>query len=340
LTFFTGIPLERDVGYCRMIKIGSYIRIGGTAAVNTDGTVHAPGDVYLQTKFIMERFLLHLRDAGACATDVFSIRGFTVGDDANDFERGCADSFGDACPVVAKYGVPALLYRELCVEAELEAFIGARRADAAIVSIGPWLRITGVHAQARGALEGTLALLGGADVYAVKAFTVGDEDAEFERAFEEIFAAPRPLMAKYGVAALGGGGVRVSVEVDAVRGERIERFGAGRCQMVRIGRYVRIGGTTALRDDGKVEAPGDDLEQVRFILRRFCELLETAGAKREDVYALSIFPCGECARCGPGYSEYFGKYTPLLTGVGIATLYNPDLTLAVELEAVIGSGIQ
>ena len=114
----------------------------------------------------------------------------------------------------------------------------------------------------------------------------------------------------------------------------------GSSRMVKIGRYVRIGGAAAIDDDGKVKAPGNDLEQVRFIMQRFSALLETAGARKADAYGLSIFPCGECAGCGPGYSEYFGKYTPLLTGVGIATLYNPELTLAVELEAVIGSGTE
>jgi hypothetical protein len=68
-TFFMGIPLERDVGYCRMVKIETYLRIGGTAVLNTDEAVPAPGDVHKQTTFILDRFLLHLRDAGRCVFD-------------------------------------------------------------------------------------------------------------------------------------------------------------------------------------------------------------------------------------------------------------------------------
>ena len=36
---FSGAPLELKAGYCRAVKIGDIIHIGGTTAVQPDGSV-------------------------------------------------------------------------------------------------------------------------------------------------------------------------------------------------------------------------------------------------------------------------------------------------------------
>ena len=38
--YSSGAPLEEKVGYSRMVKIGPYIKIGGTTSVQPDGTVY------------------------------------------------------------------------------------------------------------------------------------------------------------------------------------------------------------------------------------------------------------------------------------------------------------
>ena len=45
---FTGARWETDVGYCRALRADDRIFVTGTAPVNPDGTVHAPGDGYAQ----------------------------------------------------------------------------------------------------------------------------------------------------------------------------------------------------------------------------------------------------------------------------------------------------
>jgi enamine deaminase RidA (YjgF/YER057c/UK114 family) len=124
-TFYSGIPLEKQLGYARMIKIGNYIRIGGTAAVEIEGPAHAPGDVYEQTKFIFDRFLKLLKDAGAEAKDVYAIRGFTVNDDDEGFGRAFTEYFAKYHPIATKYEIAKFGNPDLRVEIELEAYIGS-----------------------------------------------------------------------------------------------------------------------------------------------------------------------------------------------------------------------
>lgn len=54
--FSSGAPLEDKVGYSRMVKVGPYIKVGGTTSVQSDGTVF--GDTpYDQTKYVLEKQL-------------------------------------------------------------------------------------------------------------------------------------------------------------------------------------------------------------------------------------------------------------------------------------------
>ena len=69
--YSSGAPLEEKVGYSRMVKIGPYIKIGGTTSVQPDGTVYGE-DAYEQTKYVLEKQIKLLEQANASAKDVFS----------------------------------------------------------------------------------------------------------------------------------------------------------------------------------------------------------------------------------------------------------------------------
>lgn len=47
---FSKAPWEKMVGYCRAIRVGNTIAVTGTAAVDEDGQVFAPGQPYEQTQ--------------------------------------------------------------------------------------------------------------------------------------------------------------------------------------------------------------------------------------------------------------------------------------------------
>jgi enamine deaminase RidA (YjgF/YER057c/UK114 family) len=54
-TYTEGSPWEPIVGYARAVKIGNIIEISGTTA-SVNGEVVGKGDVYEQTKCILQKF--------------------------------------------------------------------------------------------------------------------------------------------------------------------------------------------------------------------------------------------------------------------------------------------
>ncbi|MDR0671691.1 MAG: hypothetical protein LBF64_05190 [Oscillospiraceae bacterium] len=114
-----------------------------------------------------------------------------------------------------------------------------------------------------------------------------------------------------------------------------ERVGYSR--MVKIGNYVKIGGTTSVQPDGSVHGEGSAYEQTKYVLEKQVCLLEKAGAKAADVFAVKAYTTdmsqtGEICRA---YSEIFADVRPLFTAVGIAALNRPAQLVEIELEAVI-----
>ena len=75
--YSSGAPLEEKVGYSRMVKIGPYIKIGGTTSVQPDGTVYGE-DAYEQTKYVLDKQIKLLEQTGAKKEDVFSIFIYTT----------------------------------------------------------------------------------------------------------------------------------------------------------------------------------------------------------------------------------------------------------------------
>ena len=47
---FSGAPWEETVGYCRVLKAGNLVFVTGTAPVDPDGEVHAPGNALEQAR--------------------------------------------------------------------------------------------------------------------------------------------------------------------------------------------------------------------------------------------------------------------------------------------------
>jgi len=69
-----GQPLEKRIGFSRAVRVGNIIAVSGTAPIAKDGTVHAPGDAYLQAKRCLEIITGALEKAGAGTKDVVRTR--------------------------------------------------------------------------------------------------------------------------------------------------------------------------------------------------------------------------------------------------------------------------
>lgn len=121
---FTGAPWEKHVGYCRVLKAERLVFVTGTAAVEPDGTVHAPGDGYRQTL----RCLTIMRDAlaelGVGLDRVARTRMFVTDIDRwKDYGRAHAEVFGAHPPTTTMVEVRRLIHPDMLIEIEADAVL-------------------------------------------------------------------------------------------------------------------------------------------------------------------------------------------------------------------------
>lgn len=120
----SGRPWEAVVGYSRAVRVGNHVFVAGTAAVESDGSVHAPGDAYRQARRCLEIIQAALEDAGVSLDDVVRTRMFVTDISRwQDFGRAHGEFFGAIRPAttmvqVAENGLPAML-----IEIEADAVV-------------------------------------------------------------------------------------------------------------------------------------------------------------------------------------------------------------------------
>ncbi|MGH7295204.1 MAG: RidA family protein [Polyangiaceae bacterium] len=121
---FSGAPWEGKVGYCRAVRAGGQVHVSGTAPVAPDGSTHAPGDAYAQTRRCAEIALAALRELGASAADVVRTRMY-VTDISRwaEYGRAHAEVFGAAPPATSMVEVKSLIAPDMLVELEVDAVV-------------------------------------------------------------------------------------------------------------------------------------------------------------------------------------------------------------------------
>lgn len=121
--YSSGAPLEEKIGYSRMVKIGPYIKIGGTTSVQPDGTVYGE-DAYEQTKYVLDKQIKLLEQAGATKENVFSVFIYTT--DITQGGRICeayAEFFKEIKPLNTMVEITKLNRPTQYVEIVMEAMI-------------------------------------------------------------------------------------------------------------------------------------------------------------------------------------------------------------------------
>lgn len=121
---FSGAPWEKKVGYCRAIRVGNNVFVGGTAPIAEDGSTFAPQDGYLQTKRCFEIIEKHLKKLGADLSNVVRTRMF-VTDISRWEEYGKAhlEYFGNHPPVTTMVEVKSLINKDMLIEIEADAVV-------------------------------------------------------------------------------------------------------------------------------------------------------------------------------------------------------------------------
>lgn len=114
---------ESTVGYSRAIRIDDFIVVAGTAPVDY-GEIVEIGNVYQQTKFIIEKIEKALKQVDASLNDVIRTRIF-VKDISKWEEIGQAhgEFFKDIKPVTTLVEVKAFVHPDILVEIEAEAIV-------------------------------------------------------------------------------------------------------------------------------------------------------------------------------------------------------------------------
>jgi enamine deaminase RidA (YjgF/YER057c/UK114 family) len=125
----SGAPWESHVGYCRALRAGDAVFVSGTAAVEPDGSVHAPGDGYLQAVRCIDLIRTALAALGVGLGSVTRTRMFVTDIDRwRDYGRAHAEAFGENPPTTAMVEVRRLIHPDMLIEIEADAIATPTRS--------------------------------------------------------------------------------------------------------------------------------------------------------------------------------------------------------------------
>ena len=125
--YSSGAPLEEKVGYSRAVKAGPFVFVGGTTSVLPDGSVYGETDPYGQTKFILNKLIKLIEEAGAEKEEVIRLKAYATDMKmCGEIGRAYSEFFKDIKPLFTVVGTPALNRPAQLVEIEMDAVIGAR----------------------------------------------------------------------------------------------------------------------------------------------------------------------------------------------------------------------
>ncbi len=121
----SGAPWETKVAYSRAVKVGRFIAVSGSAAIDENGQLVGEGDMYAQTTQCIEVVAKALERAGARLTDVVRTRIFVTDIERwDEVGRAHREAFGDVMPATSMVEVTRLIDPRMLVEIEADAIIG------------------------------------------------------------------------------------------------------------------------------------------------------------------------------------------------------------------------
>jgi len=155
----SGRAIEDEFAYSRAVRVGDRVFVAGSTALTARGVVEGKGDMYRQTRSIMDTIFAALAQAGATREDlVYTKTYLTDLRGAADYMRAWLEALGEVRPTSTLLGIPALIHPEMMIEIEAEAVVGASRSRrdiytqqqrekprgyARAVEVGDWIYVSG-----------------------------------------------------------------------------------------------------------------------------------------------------------------------------------------------------
>ncbi len=125
----SGAPWEPLAGYCRAVRVGQFIEVAGTTAVDANGNFIGEGDVGAQTQYVLEKIQLAIEQAGGKISDVVRTRIFVTNmEHMMEVAKVHGKFFNEILPVSTGVEVGALIDERLLVEIEASAIMSDSRA--------------------------------------------------------------------------------------------------------------------------------------------------------------------------------------------------------------------
>ncbi|MFH1221864.1 MAG: RidA family protein [Candidatus Micrarchaeota archaeon] len=117
------VPLEKELGYSRAVRVGNIIAVTGTAATK-DGKTVCPGDVYGQAKRSLEIIKDVVEKAGGRMEDVIRTRVFLK--DITTYKeafKAHGEVFSEIQPACTFAGVTGFPNPEWLIEIEADVIV-------------------------------------------------------------------------------------------------------------------------------------------------------------------------------------------------------------------------
>ena len=127
----SGAPWEPVVGYSRAVRVGRFIAVSGSAAVDIDGRLVGEGDAYAQARQCIRVLDDALQKTGAALEDVVRTRMFVTDiEQWPEIARAHQEAFGTTRPATSMVEVTRLIDPAMLVEIEADAIVtGAGEAS-------------------------------------------------------------------------------------------------------------------------------------------------------------------------------------------------------------------
>lgn len=124
--YSSGAPLEEKAGYSRVVKAEPFVYVGGTTSVQPDGSVFGENDGYAQTKYILEKMIKCLEQAGSKKEEVVKVKMYATDmTRAKEYIQAYSEFFKSIKPLCTVVGTSALNRPTQLIEIEIDAIIGS-----------------------------------------------------------------------------------------------------------------------------------------------------------------------------------------------------------------------